>query len=253
MLLALDVGNTDIVLAIIKNDDTLMFKNRIPTNRYANKKELIKILGESIINSGIDITGVIIASVVPPIMSSLIDSIRELMNIEPLIVTHKLDLGIKIMYNNPAEVGADRLVNVVAARNIYRKACIVVDFGTATTYCCIDREGRYLGGAISLGIGATARSLYEKTAKLPNIELRLPKYVIAKNTIENIQSGVIIGYIGQVKYLIDKMKYEMGDNDTKVIATGGLSEILKENIEEIEIVEKDLTLKGLKIIYDRNK
>jgi type III pantothenate kinase len=160
-------------------------------------------------------------------------------------------MNIKI--DNPKEVGADRIVNAVAGYEMYGGPLIIVDFGTATTYCAIAKNGDYLGGAISPGVRISMDALYQRTAKLPRVELIKPDNVICKNTISSIQSGVIFGYVGQVDYIIRRMKKELGDENTKVIATGGLSKLIASESETIDVVNGLLTLEGLRIIYERNK
>jgi type III pantothenate kinase len=178
---------------------------------------------------------------------------RKYFNREPLIVGPGIKTGMNVKYDNPKEVGTDRIVNAVAAYELYGGPLIIVDFGTATTFCVVSKNGEYLGGAISPGIRISMDALFQRTAKLPRVELVKPGTVICKNTVNSIQSGAIYGYVGQVDYIVKRMKKELGDMNTKVIATGGLSKLIASESETIDIVNGLITLEGLRIIYDRNR
>jgi type III pantothenate kinase len=255
MILVFDVGNTNIVLGAYKGDKLLDFW-RVSTDTQKTADEYGIIIKQMFIHEGYsidDVKAVIISSVVPPIMYTLEHMTRKYFKKEPLVIGPGIKTGMNIKYDNPKEVGADRIVNAVAGYEMYGGPLIIVDFGTATTYCAISKNGEYLGGAISPGVRISMDALYQRTAKLPRVELLKPDSVICKNTINSIQSGVIFGYVGQVDYIVRRMKKELGDENTKVIATGGLSKLIASESETIDVVNGLLTLEGLRIIYDRNK
>lgn len=255
MILVFDVGNTNIVLGIYEGNKLLEFW-RIATDMQKTADEygiLIKQLfvHESYKPEGVE--AVVISSVVPTIMYTLEHMTRKYFNKEALVVGPGVKTGMNIKYDNPKEVGADRIVNAVAGYELYGGPLIIVDFGTATTYCAISKNGEYLGGAISPGVRISMDALYQRTAKLPRVELVKPETVICKNTVNSIQSGVFHGYVGQVEYIVRKMKKELGAENVKVIATGGLSKLIASETESIDVVNGLLTLEGLRIIYERNK
>lgn len=255
MILVFDVGNTNIVLGAYKEEKLLDFW-RVATDTQKTADEYGILIKQLFTHQGYsteDVEAVVISSVVPPIMYTLEHMTRKYFKREPLVVGPGIKTGMNIKIDNPKEVGADRIVNAVAGYEIYGGPLIIVDFGTATTYCAISKNGEYLGGAISPGVRISMDALYERTAKLPRVELVKPDTVICKNTINGIQSGVIFGYIGQVDYLVRRMKKELGAENAKVIATGGLSKLIASESETIDVVNGLLTLEGLRIIYDRNK
>jgi len=255
MLLVIDVGNTNIVLGIYEGKKLIDFW-RVKTDAEKTSDEygmIIKQLFEIQGYKFSDIEAIVISSVVPPIMYTLEHMARKYLGKEPLIIGPGIKTGMNIKYDNPKEVGADRIVNAVAAYELYGGPIIIVDFGTATTYCAVAENGDYLGGAISPGVRISMDALFERTAKLPRVELIKPGTVICKNTINSIQSGVIYGYVGQVDYIVRRMKKEIGNMDAKVIATGGLSKLIASESETIDIVNGLITLEGLRIIYERNK
>jgi type III pantothenate kinase len=255
MILVFDVGNTNIVLGAYKGDKLLDFW-RVATDTQKTADEYGILIKQMFIHQGYnidDVKAVIISSVVPPMMYTLEHMSRKYFKKEPLVVGPGIKTGMNIKIDNPKEVGADRIVNAVAGYEMYGGPLIIVDFGTATTYCAIAKNGDYLGGAISPGVRISMDALYQRTAKLPRVELLKPDTVICKNTISSIQSGVIFGYVGQVDYIIRRMKKELGDENTKVIATGGLSKLIASESETIDVVNGLLTLEGLRIIYERNK
>lgn len=253
MLLAIDVGNTNIVLGVYEGEK-LLKSFRVATDTAASRDEygmkFLRLLEYNKFRAE-DIDDVIISSVVPPVMYSLERAAVRYLGKTPIVVTNELDLGLNILYENPREVGADRLVNAVAARAKYEGDCIVVDFGTATTFCAVTGKGDYLGGAICPGIKISVEALFSHTSKLPRIELAPIKNVIGKTTVESMQSGVIHGYVGQVDYIVRLMREEMKSPFAKVIATGGLSRMISEESSTIDVTEPTLTLDGLRIIYDR--
>lgn len=255
MVLAIDVGNTNIVVALYKND-TLLRSWRMSTDRNRSADEMGMFFVQFLTSVGVkteDITDVIISSVVPPIMHSLCNAVKRYFSIEPMIVGSGTDAGITIKYDNPSEVGADRIVNAVGAVKKYGAPLIIVDFGTATTFCAVNGQGEYLGGVITAGVSISMDALFERAAKLPKIELVKPDKVIGKNTVSAMQAGAFFGQIGQVDYIVEKIKEEMGEDNIRVIATGGLSSMIASGSESIDAVDKMLTLDGLMEIYRRNK
>ncbi|WP_291571052.1 type III pantothenate kinase [Clostridium sp. UBA4548] len=258
MILVLDVGNSNIVLGIYK-EKKLLVEWRLSTDYKRTADEYAIQVTQLFYQSGVDmenIEGVIISSVVPNIMYSLEHMVRKYFNTTPIIVGPGVKTGINIKYDNPKEVGADRIVNAVAAYETYKKAIIIIDFGTATTFCAIASNGDYLGGTICPGIKISSEALFERAAKLPRVELVKPETVICKNTVASMQAGIIYGYIGQVDYIVNKMKKEIqakGDDEPVVIATGGLAKLIAQDSTTIDKVEPFLTLDGLRIIYQKNK
>lgn len=257
MILVLDVGNTNIVLGIYQ-EKKLLVEWRLSTDYKRTADEYAIQVTQLFYQSGVDmksIEGVIISSVVPNIMYSLEHMIRKYFNTTPIIVGPGVKTGINIKYDNPKEVGADRIVNAVAAYDTYKKALIIIDFGTATTFCAIAKNGDYLGGTICPGIKISSEALFERAAKLPRVELVKPDTVICKNTVASMQAGIIYGYIGQVDYIVSKMKKEMqakGEEEPVVVATGGLANLIAKDSNTIDKVEPFLTLDGLRIIYQKN-
>lgn len=254
MLLAIDAGNTNIVLGIYQNN-SLISHWRVSTDRQKTADEygiLLRNLFEFQGHSFADITAVAIASVVPPLMASLEEMARNYFGLSPLIVGPGVKTGMAVKFDNPKEIGADRIVNAVAAYEIYGGPLIVVDFGTATTFDVVTRRGEYIGGAIAPGIGISTEALFARAAKLPKVELIKPQNVITKNTVNGIQAGIIFGFAGQVDGIVNRMKREMGE-DLFVVATGGLAELISSESETIQKVDPWLTLEGLRIIYLKNK
>ncbi|WP_243299328.1 type III pantothenate kinase [Bacillus litorisediminis] len=253
MIFVLDVGNTNIVLGVYEGDH-LKYHWRVETNRHRTEDEYAMIVKGLYDHSGLsfsDIDGIIISSVVPPIMFSLERMCVKYFNIDPLIVGPGVKTRLNIKYDNPKEVGADRIVNAVAAIHDYGSPLIIVDFGTATTYCYIDEHKQYCGGAIAPGISISTEALYSKAAKLPRIEIAKPDQIVGRNTVSAMQSGILYGYVGQVEGIVSRMKKQSHQNPT-VIATGGLANLISEECDVIDIVDPFLTLKGLRLIYERN-
>jgi len=255
VILVMDVGNTNIVLGAY-DGKKLLNHWRMGTNREKTADEYGMFMMSLFSNDKIDtnnIEAVIIASVVPPIMYTLEHAIRKYLKRDPVIVGPGIKTGINIKYENPREVGADRIVNAVAAIELYGGPVIVVDFGTATTFCAINSKSDYLGGVICPGIKVSLEALFQKAAKLPRIDLVKPETVIGRTTIGNMQSGIIYGYTGQVDYIVKRMKKEIKEDNIKVIATGGLARLIATESETIDEVNSHLTLEGLRIIYEKNK
>lgn len=255
MILVIDVGNTNIVIGAFEGDE-IVKTFRISTVYERSSDEMGMLLSQLITFNGLDaskIDDVIISSVVPQIMFSLERAVKKYLGSEPMIVTSDINTGIEIMYDNPREVGADRIVNAVAVDKLYPGRAIIIDFGTATTFCALDNK-KYLGGVICPGIKISLDALISKTAKLPKIELIKPDKAIGKNTVSSMQSGMIYGYAGQIEYIVSKMKEEMGNSDDiRVIATGGMSSLIALATDSIDILEPNLTIHGLKFLYDMNK
>ncbi|HIW31688.1 MAG TPA: type III pantothenate kinase [Candidatus Paenibacillus intestinavium] len=254
MILVIDVGNTNIVLGIYKGKQ-LLHHWRISTNRSGTVDEYGIMIHNLFQYAGISlqqIDGVAISSVVPPLMGLLEQLCAKYMKKTPLVVGPGVKTGLNIRYENPREVGADRIVNSVAAIEKYGAPLIVVDFGTATTFDYIDEEASYIGGAIVPGIGISTEALYQRAAKLPRIELTKPKSVVGRNSVTSMQAGIIYGYVGQVDGIVNRIKKEF-NVAPKVIATGGLAEFINTESETIEIVDPMLTLEGLRLIYERNQ
>ena len=253
MLLAIDIGNTNITIGLF-NKETLEKTWRITTSRNNTSDEygtnILNILSNKDISNK-DISAIVMCSVVPPLTTTFIDLFKDYFNISPLIIGSGTKTGIKIMYDSPRDVGADRIVDAAAVLHLYEGPAIIVDLGTATVFDAITANGEYLGGAISPGIGVSAESLYKATSQLKRVELIAPKTAIGKTTTHAIQSGLILGYSELIKGMIKRFKEEL-DNNAKIIATGGLADIISKEVNLFDIIDHDLTLKGLQILYELN-
>ncbi len=260
MLLAFDVGNTNIVLGVF--DDGRMIQNwRLETDNGKSADEYGMIINQLFEYDGIktsDVEDVIIGTVVPSVLFTLQHLSVKYFNRVPIVIAPGIKTGLIIKYDNPKQVGADRIVNAVGAYAKYGGPLIIIDFGTATTFCAVTENAEYLGGTIAPGLKISSEALVEKTAKLPKVELEAPGHVICRNTIESIQSGLVYGHMGLVDYVVRKMKKELAEytGSTKpiqVIATGGLANMMESGVSCIDHVDKLLTLEGLEIIYEKNK
>lgn len=256
MLLVVDVGNTHICLGVM-DGETILGSFRLTTKTPRTSDEFGICFGYLLERSRIkksDIEDVIISSVVPKIMYSLTNCIRKYIEKEPLIIGPGIKTGVNIKHGNAKAVGADRIVNVAYAHHYCKgKPCIVIDFGTATTYDYVSEKGDFEYTVISPGLEISAQALYNNAAKLPEIEIKKPDSILATNTIDGMQAGVVYGYIGQVEYTVKQMKKELGIDDVYVIATGGLGRVIYKETDQINEYDPNIAFKGMKIIYDRNK
>jgi type III pantothenate kinase len=254
MLLTIDIGNTNITLGLYDGKE-LGPRWRLATAFDHMPDEYgLQLLGliEHVGQTAASIDGICLASVVPPITSKIIEACRRYLNLEPLVVDAGVKTGVRVRYEDPRAVGADRIVDAVAVVHLYGVPACVVDFGTATTFDAISKNGDYLGGAIAPGINIAADALYQRTAKLPRVDLQKPPSVIGRNTVHSIQSGLLYGYVGLVEGIVARFRQELGA-DMKVIATGGLADIIAPETEAIQIVAPWLTLDGLQMIWEMNK
>jgi len=252
MLLAIDVGNTQTVIGAYRGEE-LVGHWRISTDANKTGDELALYYQGFLGLKGLSFTSfdaVVISSVVPSSTMALEHMTREYWEFEPLIVGHNVDPGIKVLVDNPREVGPDRLVNAVGAFERYGGPCIVVDFGTATTFDAVSPRGEYLGGAIAPGIEISSRALFQAAARLTKVELHRPPGVIGKNTAWSLQSGIVFGFAGQVDRVVELMLEELG-GEAKVIATGGLAEVVVDECRTVQVHDPLLTLHGLRLIYEK--
>lgn len=260
MLLAFDVGNTNIVLGVFK-DEKLIQNWRMETDNKKSADEYGMIVNQLFAYVGLDpkeVKDVIISTVVPSVLYTLQHMSRKYFGCKPIVIEPGVKTGLLIKYDNPKQVGADRIVNAVGAYAKYGGPLIIIDMGTATTFCAVTDKAEYLGGTIAAGLKITSEALVEKTAKLPKVELEEPGHVICKNTIQSMQSGLVYGHMGMVDYVVRKMKQELAeicgeDKPIKVIATGGMANMIKSGVDCIDKVDGMLTLEGLKIIYEKNR
>ncbi|MFI3173655.1 MAG: type III pantothenate kinase [Bacillota bacterium] len=255
MLLVIDVGNTNCVLGVYEKK-SLLKSWRMTTGVKRTTDETGLLLYQLLETAGFDVDmmeAVIISSVVPDIMYPFINGIRKYLSLEPMLVQEGMKTGIHIQRDDPKSVGADRIVNLVAANEIYGGPAIVIDYGTANTFDVLGENGEFITGFITPGIAICADTLYEKSAQLPKIAIKKPKSIILKTTVSSLQGGLVYGHIGQTKYIVERLKEEVGFPDMKVVATGGLSRVIDTDQEIFTILDPFLTLKGLQILYDKNK
>lgn len=255
MLMAVDVGNTHTVIGLFEKE-TLICQWRVRTELTNTADELAATLHGLFALKHIkftDISNVVLASVVPPIQAAWRNLSMNLFSFEPLKISRHLDTGLKILTDNPAEVGDDRIVNSVAAFDKYASALIIVDFGTAITFDCVSARGEYLGGIITPGLSISLDALSRRTAKLPRVDITAaPTQAIGTNTVNAIKSGIMFGYGGLVEELIKRIKAEMDPETPKIIATGGMAPLIAPHAPSIEAVEPMLTLEGLRLLHERN-
>jgi type III pantothenate kinase len=254
MLLTIDVGNTNLTIGLYEGE-TLANHWRLATDHARMPDEYGLQFQGLLANVGHDpgdLTGIALASVVPPLTGRVIQACREYLKQEPLVVDTGVKTGVRIRYEDPKTVGADRVCDAAAVMKLYGGPACVVDFGTATTFNAITRDGDYLGGAITAGINLAAEALFTHAAKLPRIDLQRPPNVIGRNTTHAMQSGLLFGYVSMVEGMVARFRVELGD-DMKVIATGGLAELVAKETPVIEIIAPWLTLDGLRIIWELNQ
>ncbi len=254
MLLTIDIGNTNLTLGLYEGDTLgahwrlATDHNRMPDEYGLQFLGLLQNAGKTIQ----DIQGISLASVVPPLTGRVVQACREYLKQEPLVVDAGIKTGIKVRYEDPKAVGADRICDAVAVMKLYGGPACVVDFGTATTFNAITKDGEYLGGAITAGINLAAEALYTRAAKLPRIDLQVPPSVIGRNTVHAMQSGLLFGYVSMVEGMVARFRAELA-NDMKVVATGGLAEVVAKETKVIDIIAPWLTLEGLRLIWEINE
>lgn len=254
MLLVIDVGNTNTVVGVFDGDKLVQsWRVRTVANHTVDEYGmLIYSLYKSSKISAKSISDIIISCVVPPMLNILEPLCEKYFHVKPLIVEPGIKTGMPIHYDNPREVGADRIVNAVAAFDKYKTDLIIVDFGTATTFDYVSAKGEYMGGCIAPGIVISSEALFEKASKLPRVEFKKPKTLIAKDTISSMQAGIMFGYAGLVDGIVERIKAEVKSNP-KVVATGGLAVVIAPETKSIDVVDENLTLEGLRIIHLKNK
>ena len=254
MILVVDIGNTNITCGVYREKE-LICTFRLTTKMPRTSDEYGIVLRELFDRNGMDYTeldGVIIASVVPNVMHSFQSAIQKYLHRKAIVVGPGIKTGIEITSENPREIGPDRIVDAVAAYEIYGGPVLVLDFGTATTYDLVEADGTFAVGITAPGIRISAKALWEDTAKLPEIEIKKPKSILAKETISSMQAGLMYGQIGQTEYIVNQVKKETGYTNLKVVATGGLGRIIADETDSIQQYNSSLTLEGLRILYEKN-
>lgn len=252
MLLVIDVGNTNTSLGVYEGEQ-LVAHWRLTTARARTVDEYGVHARNLFALAGLNfqaITAIAIASVVPPLNYTLKRMAEVYFHLTPLFIDHSTETGMRILYDPPSDVGADRIVDAVAAIKKYGAPCIVVDFGTATTFDAVNAEGHYLGGVITPGITISADALFERAARLPRVEIKRPQSVVGSSTVNSMQSGLYYGYVGLVDGILRRMRDELG-SDVRIIATGGLAPLIATGSELIAVVDETLTLEGLRLIYEK--
>lgn len=255
MLLVIDIGNTNITFGVFRGDE-LLGTFRMMTKQPRTSDEYGVMLRELVERQGIsgtDVDAAIVASVVPDIMHSFNSAMIKYFGIRPMIVSAGIKTGIRIVTENPKQVGADRIVDAVAAYTLHGGPVIVIDFGTATTYDVVGADGTFEAAVIAPGIRTSAQAMWEQAAMLPAVEIRKPASVLGKETISSMQAGIVFGQIGQTEYIVERIRRESGYYDAKVIASGGLGKIIASETEIIDVYDPQLTLKGLRIIFEKNR
>lgn len=254
MILTMDIGNTNIKIALFDGEKMVTYW-RLATKRSYTSDELGVLLINLFANKNVSpsvVKGIMLSSVVPTINFTVDHMCRDYFSLEPVFVAPGIKTGIDIKYENPRELGSDRICNAVAAYTCYGGPSIFIDFGTATTFGVVDENAAFLGGCICPGLKLASEALVSGTAKLPHFELIRPEHVIGRSTVTNLQAGLIFGYVGQINYLVSRMKKEIACPDAKVIATGGFARLIADESRMIDTIDGLLTLKGLRMIYERN-
>jgi type III pantothenate kinase len=253
MLLAIDVGNTETVVGVFR-DEELAWRWRMSTVPDRTADELALLFGgflqQQELSFDRNVTGVVLSSVVPSATQALREMVRRYFRFPPVVVEPGVKTGVPVLTDNPKEVGADRIVNALAAFTRFGGPCVVVDFGTATTFDCVSDQGEYVGGAIAPGLQVAARALFEHTARLPLVELVAPNAAIGKNTVESVQSGLIFGYASLIDGMVERIAKELGH--PTVVATGGLAPVVIEECKTVDHHEPWLTLEGLRLVFEKN-